>query len=236
MPSRCGGALRAPAAAGEVLSLCVLLDGSCLEVFTGCGEALGTRVYRGDEAPAHHSMPQHGVDAGLGLSSATAAAMAAAAAAGAVGWEELFSADGNAGSSSNNALAGGHLELVCFGPGPASLLSCSAWQMSSMWQKHSQQQQQEAELAPVLTAAPASVALPVPAATTVTAAAAEVLQGLVVAEAAAVAAAVAVAPVVLPVGELSLEVCSAATGLSDPLSPLSPSGNAAGLPVHIEAA
>eukprot|EP00878_Enallax_costatus_P009511 GHUV01009939.1.p1 GENE.GHUV01009939.1~~GHUV01009939.1.p1 ORF type:complete len:772 (+),score=256.40 GHUV01009939.1:334-2316(+) len=63
-PLRCGGQLRVAgavkpysgavnlAAAGDsVVSLRVLIDGSCVEVFTCSGQALGTRVYRGDEAP-----------------------------------------------------------------------------------------------------------------------------------------------------------------------------------------
>eukprot|EP00878_Enallax_costatus_P024669 GHUV01026346.1.p1 GENE.GHUV01026346.1~~GHUV01026346.1.p1 ORF type:complete len:212 (-),score=107.34 GHUV01026346.1:269-904(-) len=63
-PRRCGGQLRAAGAvksysgavnlagAGEsVVSLRILIDGSCVEVFTCSGQALGTRVYRGDEAP-----------------------------------------------------------------------------------------------------------------------------------------------------------------------------------------
>lgn len=63
-PRRCGGQLRRHgavrsysgavdvAAVGEsVVSLRILVDGSCVEVFTCSGQALGTRVYRGDEAP-----------------------------------------------------------------------------------------------------------------------------------------------------------------------------------------
>lgn len=63
-PRRCGGQLQQPGAVksysgaldlssvGEsVISLRIVVDGSCLEVFTCSGQALGTRVYRGDEAP-----------------------------------------------------------------------------------------------------------------------------------------------------------------------------------------
>jgi hypothetical protein len=66
------------------------------------------------------------------------------------------------------------------------------------------------------------------------AAAAEVMQGLVVAEVAAVAAAATVTPVILPVGELSIDVGVAAAmanaelagGVAEllPGGPLSPSG------------
>ncbi|KAF8056752.1 BFRUCT3 [Scenedesmus sp. PABB004] len=38
---------------GQPLALRLLLDGSCLEVFTGTGEVLSTRVYRGSPAPGH---------------------------------------------------------------------------------------------------------------------------------------------------------------------------------------
>lgn len=228
MPMRCGGVLRpnkSSTADDGVISLRVLLDGSCLEVFTSTGEALGTRVYRGDDGPAqqpHVGQPFETVEAALGVgSAAAAAAMASAAAAGAVGWEELFSGGAAVPLNSTGRLAGGHLELVSFGQGAAVLLSGSAYMMSSMWQ---QQQQRQAEVVPAFTAAPASVALPVPAATAVTAAAAEVLQGLVVAEAAAVAAAAVVAPVMLPVNELSLDVGVAAAATGEVLLPLSPSG------------
>jgi hypothetical protein len=222
VPLRCGGQLRAAQdAASGVVSLRILLDGSCLEVFTSTGEALTTRVYRGDEPSmharaTHSSFLQDGAQAVLPRCSSPAdAAMASAAAAGAVGWEQLF----RGGSSSNGssfgvgpaALAGGQLELVSFGPGPATLLSGSAWQMTSIWQK---QQQQQAVAA--------------------AAAAAKVMQGLVVAEVAAVAAAATVAPVILPVGELSIDVgVAAAVANADlagriaellPGGPLSPSG------------
>jgi hypothetical protein len=228
MPMRCGGALRQQApegAASGVISLRILLDGSCLEVFTSTGEALGTRVYRGDDwaVQTHHqSAAQAGAQDSLGFSSPTAAAMAAAAAAGAVGWEELFAVGSYAVANGSNAAStssGGQLELVSFGPGPATLISGSAWQMSLMWQ-------QQVGEAPVL---------PVPAATAVTAAAA-VLQGLVAAEAAAAAAAAAVTPVVLPVGELSLDMAAVAAGSSAAeLLPLSPSGTGGVLPVQVEA-
>lgn len=172
---------------------------------------------------------QHGTAGIRNGADPTAAAMAAAAAAGAAGWEELFSSGGG-GTPSAAALAGGHLELVAFGAGPATLLSGSAWQMSSMWLK---QQQQQVGLAP---------SLPATAATAVTAAAAEVLQGLVVTEAAAVAAAAAAAaaapPVVLPVGQLALDVGEAAGGAGGvaELLPQSPSGAGGSLPVQVEAA
>lgn len=227
MPMRCGGVLRpneGSTADDSVISLRVLLDGSCLEVFTSTGEALGTRVYRGDDGPAQQPrvvQPFETVEAALGVgSAAAAAAMASAAAAGAVGWEELFS-----GSAAVPLIStGGLLELVSFGQGAAVLLSGSAYMMSSMWQQQEQESHQ-AEVVPAFTAAPASVALPVPAATAVTAAAAEVLQGLVVVEAAAVAAAAAVvAPVMLPVNELSLDVGVAAAATGEMLLPLSPSG------------
>jgi hypothetical protein len=223
---RCGGALRtqAPNGAGaDVISLRILLDGSCLEVFTSTGETLGTRVYRGDDwaVQTHHqNAAQAGTCEAPGSNSPTAAAMAAAASAGAIGWEELFAIGSNAvlnGSNAAAASSGGQLELVSFGPGPASLISASAWQMSSMWQ---QQQVVEASV----------VAVPVGAA--VTAAATEVLQGLVVAE----AAAAIVAPVVLPVGELSLGMAAiAAGGSAAELLPLSPSGTGGVLPVQVEA-
>lgn len=227
-PMRCGGTLRAPSAA-DVMSLRILLDGSCLEVFTSTGEALGTRVYRGDESPVqeapHVSTAQHSVQATFGPSSPTDAAMAAAAAEGVVGWEQLFSTS-NSSTNIGVGLEGGQLELVSFGEGPAMLLSGSAWQMSSMWQK--QQQQLQVDLTP---------ALPVPAATAITAAAAEVLQGLMVAEAAAVAAAATAVPVILPVGELSLDVANMAAGASAAeLLPLSPSGAGGVIPVQVEAA
>ena len=226
MPMRCGGALRAPGAdtPADVISLRVLLDGSCLEVFTSTGEALGTRVYRGDDVPTqlqHMHAHQQSTEAAMGLNDPTAAAMAAAAAAGAVGWEQLFAGGAAAARNPAAPLTGGQLELVSFGPGPAVLLSGSAWEMSSMWQ------QQQADAVPAFVAAPAATVLPVPAATAVTAAAAEVLQGLVVAEAAAVAAAATVAPVILPVGEMSLDLAGVggAEGLSaGDLLPLSPYG------------
>ena len=44
---RVGGPLMRPPAPGEPLRLRLLLDGSLLEIFTGSGEALSTRVYRG---------------------------------------------------------------------------------------------------------------------------------------------------------------------------------------------
>lgn len=210
MPMRCGGALRAAAAPADVITLRVLLDGSCLEVFTSTGEALGTRVYRGNDVPAspHIRAPQQQfTGASSGLGSTAEAAMAAAAAAGAVGWEELFSGDGGAAASGP---AGGRLELVSFGPGPAQLLSGSMWQMSSMWLKE--------QLAESMPAGPASVALPLPAATAVTAAAAEVLQGLAEAAAVAAAAATTVSPVVLPVGDLSLDLGAVAAD-SEVMSP-----------------
>lgn len=233
MPMRCGGALRSSGSKGtaaDVIALRILLDGSCLEVFTSTGEALGTRVYRGDEVAAQQMHPlsiaQHGAEAALGLGDPTAVAMAAAAAAGAVGWEELFAQGSSAvtnGTLAATALAGGELELVSFGAGPATLVSGSAWQMSSMWQ------QQQVNVAAVQV-------LPVPAATAVTAAAAEVLQGLMVAEAAAMTAAAAVAPVVLPVGELSLDMGAVIGGSSAAeLLPLSPSAMGSVRPVQVEA-
>lgn len=234
-PLRCGGHLRplqgaSGSSASDVLSLRVLLDGSCLEVFTSTGEALATRVYRGDEPPMqtpHDSTPQAGSQEALvGFATVADAAVEAAAAAGAVGWEQLFSG-GDAGSNGTAAaaaaapaLVGGHLELVCFGPGPATLHSCSAWQMASMWR---QQQQQEVDVV---------------VAPHVTAAAAEVLQGLVAAEVAAVAAAAAV---VLPVGKLTVDVGAAAAVANGDLAggvaellPLSPA--ASPVPVQVEAA
>lgn len=232
VPLRCGGQLRplqgSASAPAAVLSLRVLLDGSCLEVFTSTGEALATRVYRGDEPPmqAPHTLssPQAGGEAARAGSAP--AAMEAAAAAGAATWEQLFSS-GGVGSTANGtlsaaALAGGHLELVAFGPGPATLHSCSAWQMASMWQQQQPEQQQAVVVMPHVSAA-----------------AAEVLQGLVAAEVAAVAAAAAV---VLPVGELAVDVGAAAAVATGELAggvaellPLSPSA-ASPVPVQIEAA
>jgi hypothetical protein len=152
------------------LKLRVLIDGSCVEVFAG-GQALGTRMYRGDEHPLDH------IQSAAELAAEMAALTEDGAAAG-----SMFS---SRGSSCNGAI-----QLVCFGDGPAQLVSASVWQMSSMWLPDAAAQQQELEEL-------------VPAAAT---AAAQVLQGLVAAEAAAVAAAVAATPLVLPVAELSMSI------------------------------
>lgn len=45
---------------GDPLEMRILLDNSCLEIFTGTGEVLSTRVYRG--------RPQSGADAGENIS------------------------------------------------------------------------------------------------------------------------------------------------------------------------
>lgn len=52
---RIGGALDLKP--GDPLELRILLDNSCLEIFTGTGEVLTTRVYRGQPPP--------GADAGI---------------------------------------------------------------------------------------------------------------------------------------------------------------------------
>lgn len=172
-PMRCGGKLHSNSGSSgfdeTALTLRILIDGSCIEVFTCSGQALGTRVYRGDEAPLDY---KHSA--------------AAAAAAEAVNLSASYSS------------CKGEIELVSFGPGAAELVSASAWQMSSMWIQDAAQQQQAAEALEELAAMQAMPAAAI--------AAAQVLQGLVAAEAAA-AAAVAM-PLVLPVGELSLEPCT----------------------------
>eukprot|EP00775_Hariotina_reticulata_P013159 gene13159-13289_t len=108
-PARCGGKLRSIATGSSEdgagvggIKLRVLLDGSCLEVFTSTGEALGTRVYRGDEPPLDHGSNFNRV-----------------------GWERE---DGVAGVEGE--MQGGQLQLVSFG-GSAQLAtdavaSCSA--------------------------------------------------------------------------------------------------------------
>ena len=63
---RVGGPLLRPPAPGQPLSLRVFLDYSCLEVFTGDGEVLTARVYRG--VPS--SMDAAGGLAGIGAPSA----------------------------------------------------------------------------------------------------------------------------------------------------------------------
>lgn len=164
MPSRCGGVLHGDSSIStngttwppKTIALRVLVDGSCLEVFTGCGKALGTRVYRGDEPPvrlppaaaaaaaaaaAEHA--QDAVIAGRGAPSPAASAPAAAAATA-------------ASPAAAQAAAGGQLELVSFGPGAAHLLCGSAWQMRSMWRE-----QQEGEDAPATVKAATAVVLPV---------------------------------------------------------------------------
>jgi hypothetical protein len=263
MPARCGGVVagaQAASSGGDILSLRVLLDGSAVEVFTGCGAALATRVYRGDEAPVPQpplsaaeaaQEQQHAGDAaqaGRGSSHLTAAAAAAdaGAAAAAAGWSELFASAGSSAATctagGGGGLAGGQLELVSFGPGPAQLLRAHAWRMRSMWQQQQQQQewqQQEwqqaalaADAAPALAgdrpASPASAALPAPAAAAVSAAAGAVLHGLLAAEAAAATAAAAaatVAPLVLPAAELPLDAAAVEGGMADAaaVAALSPS-------------
>ncbi len=42
---------------GAPLRLRLVLDASCLEVFTGSGQVLTTRVYRGHPPPHHHPPP-----------------------------------------------------------------------------------------------------------------------------------------------------------------------------------
>jgi hypothetical protein len=203
------------AAAADVpaeLKLRVLIDGSCVEVFAA-GQALGTRVYRGDEHPLDYVPSTAEGAAEMGPLAQTAERGSAAA-------RGVF-ADGRAvhstgaGSSSSR----GEIQLVCFGDGPAQLISASVWHMSSMWAPDTaaaKQQQQLEEL--------------VPAAAT---AAAQVLQGLVAAEAAAVASAAA-ATMVLPVGELSLAVqMPGLEGEAAAAAALSPRGAAA---VTVEAA
>jgi hypothetical protein len=49
---RVGGRLQRPPAPGSPLALRAFLDYSCLEVFTGNGEVLTARVYRGSAAAA----------------------------------------------------------------------------------------------------------------------------------------------------------------------------------------
>jgi hypothetical protein len=177
VPMRCGGRLLRGGSSSSKqhdvsaeLKLRVLIDGSCVEVFAG-GQALGTRVYRGDEHPLDHIQSTAELAAEMNALTEDSAAA-----------HSMLSSSSSSGS--------GAIQLVCFGDGPAQLLSASVWQMNSMWLPDvvAQQQQQLKEL--------------MPAAAT---AAAQVLQGLVAAEAAAVATAAAAA-VVLPVGELSLSV------------------------------
>ncbi|WIA38806.1 hypothetical protein OEZ86_002088 [Tetradesmus obliquus] len=97
VPLRCGGALLRGAPADEAcngnsasskmqqreqqqqadvpaeVTLRVLIDGSCVEVFAG-GQALGTRVYRGDEHPLDHIQPAAELAASMAALTADAAA------------------------------------------------------------------------------------------------------------------------------------------------------------------
>jgi hypothetical protein len=198
------------AAAGDVpaeLKLRVLIDGSCVEVFAA-GQALGTRVYRGDQHPLDYvaSTAELAIAAGVGSLAQTAES----AAAGALVAEGGTVRSAGAGSSSSR----GEIQLVCFGDGPAQLISASVWGMNSMWAPDAaaakQQQQQLEELAPAAATA-----------------ASQVLQGLVAAEAAAVASAAA-ATMVLPVGELSMAVqMPGVEGEAAAAAALSPRGAAA---------
>jgi hypothetical protein len=195
------------AAAGDVpaeLKLRVLIDGSCVEVFAA-GQALGTRVYRGDEHPLDYA-----------ASSAAAAELAARmepcaqTAETAASASAMRESDGEANNSSSRSR--GELQLVCYGDGPAQLLSASVWQMNSMWAPDAAAAKQQQEL---LDLAPAAAT-----------AAAQVLQGMVAAEAAAVAS--AAATMVLPVGELSMAVqMPGVEGEAAASAALSPRGAAA---------
>ncbi|GBF95699.1 arabinanase levansucrase invertase [Raphidocelis subcapitata] len=89
-PRRCGGPLRWLPRGAASLRLRLLLDHSLLEVFTSTGEALSTRVYRGDAPPSPPGAAQTGGvqllswgAAGGGLAAAAAGGGLAAAAA----WE-----------------------------------------------------------------------------------------------------------------------------------------------------
>ncbi|KAG2452610.1 hypothetical protein HYH02_002847 [Chlamydomonas schloesseri] len=71
---RVGGPLLRPPAPGHPLSLHVFLDYSCLEVFTGDGEVLTARVYRGVPPAPHPPVPRGSSSGGGSLSGGGSAA------------------------------------------------------------------------------------------------------------------------------------------------------------------
>lgn len=99
--------------AGEPLTLRLLLDGSALEIFTGSGEALTTRVYRG-----HPPEPADDTHA------AAAAATAAAAAPAGAGQEAAGAACGCEAPSGICLFASG---AGCF------VSNLEAYEMASCW-------------------------------------------------------------------------------------------------------
>ncbi len=112
---RCGGVLHGgPPAACSDVRLRVLIDGSLVEAFCA-GQALATRVYRGDELLMllRSGRGRAALTPSQSLLGPQTAADAAAAAAA--------------------AGEGGAVRLVAFGRGPAQLLTGSAWHMDDMW-------------------------------------------------------------------------------------------------------
>ncbi|PSC75140.1 Arabinanase levansucrase invertase [Micractinium conductrix] len=108
-----GGTLTAPAADAEGrVRLRVLLDGSALEVYTGSGEVLSTRVYRGTPP-----------------GSTGAASLAASLEAAAVEGAPAAAAEPAAAAA---AASGCGIGIIALG-GTALLESGAAWEMCSCW-------------------------------------------------------------------------------------------------------
>ena len=122
---------------GEALSLRLLVDASLLEVFTGSGEVLSTRVYRGQASPPHaphalHRQSHAGGPTQIADKAAIGTARSAAS--------HCHESEAHVGSASRRmALQGASSESPCgvdvlsWG-GETLVLSLACHEMTSIWE------------------------------------------------------------------------------------------------------
>lgn len=116
-----------PHPSGAPLELRLLLDGSALEIFTGSGETLTSRVYRGAPAPTR---------ARAAVSAAAAAAVAAAG--GVLTQPATEAAVAAAAAAADDSVAGedgadADIDVFAAGEGPVLLSRLDVWEMCSGW-------------------------------------------------------------------------------------------------------